>query len=252
MTGYASFGDTRRRRRRQALWRLVRLIVAVAAVLGFGGYTYQIGASASQARTEKLEQDLVRFQEANLDLRDQLTLTRRRSSETEQALEELRRRYASEVPTGELAVLLGQVEEQLADGVAPKRLAFLIDAAGLEESCRDAPETKRFMPATAISSGPVSFVRFDERITITGEGDPARSADGLPEAWYDAAAPVRLDFQALDGAVVSVRGIVPLVHRMVFDGREYRFSAVAGDRGFVEITAQVCALPGFGAEPVVQ
>jgi hypothetical protein len=35
---------------------------------------------------------------------------------------------------------------------------------------------------------------------------------------------------------------------MVVDRREYRFSVVAGDQRFVEITAQECALPA-GAGP---
>jgi hypothetical protein len=70
-----------------------------------------------------------------------------------------------------------------------------------------------------------------------------RTAEGLPEAWYDPALPVRVDFQTLDGAVVSIQGVVPLTHSMVVDRREYRFSVVAGDQRFVEITAQDCALP---------
>jgi hypothetical protein len=43
--------------------------------------------------------------------------------------------------------------------------------------------------------------------------------------------------------VVSIEGVVPLTHSMVVDRREYRFSVVAGDQRFVEITAQDCALP---------
>ena len=38
MGNYPSFGDTRRRRRRLFYWRVVRLLVAVVAVTGVGGY----------------------------------------------------------------------------------------------------------------------------------------------------------------------------------------------------------------------
>ena len=240
--GHSSFGDTRRRRRRLLYWRVIRFFLGVMAVAGVGGYAYQVGVSAAQARTEKLEADLVRFQESNLDLRDRLALTSQRSGQAETALDELRRRYVEDVPQGEVAELFARLQAQLRAGVEPERLAFLIDAAE-SVSCDGAPVTKRFMPRTPVSTGPVSYVRFGDRITVTGAGRSVRTAEGLPEAWYDPALPVRVDFQTLDGAVVSIEGVVPLTHSMVVDRREYRFSVVAGDQRFVEITAQDCALP---------
>jgi hypothetical protein len=238
-----TFGDTRRRRRRQLYWRTIRLFLAVLTIAGVGGYAYQIGVSAAQSRGEKLEADLVRFQESNLDLRDRLALAIQRSGQAESALDELRRRYVEDVPQGELAELLARLEAQLQAGAEPERLAFLIEAAAESASCDGAPVTKRFMPRTPVSTGPVSYVRFGDRITITGAGQSVRTAEGLPEAWYDPALPVRLDFQTLDGAVVSIEGVVPLTHSMVVDRREYRFSVVAGNQRFVEITAQDCAFP---------
>jgi hypothetical protein len=243
MASHVSFGDRRRRHRRQVLWRLARLLLAVMVVFGVGSYAYEVGVSATQARTEKLEADLDRFQSANLDLRDQLSLIRQRSDEAEQALDELRRRYAAEVPSGELAALLAEVDAQLTAGVEPERLAFLIGAAALDEVCAGEPEVKRFMPRTPITTGPVSYVRFADRITVTGAGESARNADNLAEAWYDPAAPIRLDFQTLDGAISSIEGALPLTHKMVVDGKEYRFSVVASERRFVEVAAQACALP---------
>ena len=242
MTSYSTFGDTRRRRRRQALWRVVRFMFGVLTVLGVGVYGYQVGVSAGQARSEQLEADLSRFQHANLDLRDQIALVSKRSAEAEAALENMRQRYVAEIPTGDAADLLQQVRAQLTAGVEPERLAFLIEAAGLE-ACQSAPVTKRFMPRTPISTGPRSFIRFDERITVTGEGESARNEAGLPEAWYDPAKPVRLEFRLLDGTTTSIDGSVPLTHQMVVDGKEYRFSAVRGERRFVEVTAQACPLP---------
>ena len=245
---HSTFGDTRRRRRRQLYWRVLRVLLAVLTIAIIGGYAYQIGVSAAQARAEKLEADLLRFQESNLDLRDRLALTTQRSGQAESALDELRRRYAENVPQGELAQLSARLAAQLRVGVEPERLAFLIDAAAESVSCDDAPVTKRFMPRTPVSTGPVSFVRFGDRITVTGAGQPVRTADGLPEAWYDPALPIRVDFQTLNGAVASIEGVVPLTHSMVVDQREYRFSVVAGDQRFVEVTAQNCALPdGTGA-----
>ena len=243
MAVYGTFGDPRRRRRSQALWRSLRFLFGVVAVLGVGIYGYLVGVSAGEARSEQLETDLVRFQRANLDLRDQVALAGRRSDEAEAALDDMRRRYAANILTGDEADLLEQVRVQLGAGVAPERLAFLIEAAGVD-ACRSAPVTKRFMPRTPISTGPRSFIRFDDRITVNGDGESARNEAGLPEAWYDSAKPVRLEFRMLDGTLTNIEGVVPFTHQMAADGREYRFSAVQGaDRRFLEMTAQSCPLP---------
>jgi hypothetical protein len=239
----SSFSETRRRRRRALQWRLLRLLLAAIAIVGVGGYCYQVGVSASEARSAKLEADLLRFQQNNLDLRDRLTLSLQRSDEAESALEGLRERYAADVPRGELAELMALIEAQREAGIEVERLAFMIDAAAEEPACDGAPATKRFVPRTVVSTGPVSFVRFDDRITITGSGEAARTPEGLAQAWFDPGAPVRLDFRALSGEVTTVEGVVPLAHRMRVGEREYRFSVVAGERSFLEISAQACAFP---------
>ncbi len=242
MAGYGTFGNTRRRRRHRALWPMVRFLFGLLAVLGVGIYGYQVGESAGEARSEQFEADLARFQLANLELRDQLALVGDRSEKAEATLENLRRRYAADIPTGEAADLLEQLRAQLGAGVQPERLASLIEAAGLA-FCQTAPVTKRFMPRTLISTGPTSFVRFDDRITVTGEGESARNETGMAEAWYDPAKPVRLEFRMLDGTSTSIEGIVPFTHQMVVDGKEYRFSVVQGMPRFVEMTAQACPMP---------
>jgi cell division protein FtsB len=241
--GYSGFGDTRRRRRRRLYSRLARVLFAVLVVMGVGGYGYQVGVSANQARIQKLEADLTRFQQNNLDLRDQLALNTQRSDEVDRALEELRQRYSENVPKGELATLVDRVQAQLQAGVDPARLAFLIEAAASPPSCDGEPVTKRFMPRTPISTGPISFVRFGDRITVTGTGQSARNPEGLAEAWYDPTYPVHLEFRTPDGAVTSVEGVLPLNHGMVVDGREYRFTIVAGDQWFVNVTGQSCSFP---------
>ena len=44
-------------------------------------------------------------------------------------------------------------------------------------------------------------------------------------------------------ASCEVEGTLPLAHRMLVDGLEYRFSAIAGPTSFVEITGQACPFP---------
>src|SRR5918994_6151785 len=222
IASYGTFGEGRRRRRRQAWWSLIRFLSAVVAVLAVGFYAYQVGVSANQAQTTQLEADLVRFQQANLDLRDRIAAASKLSADAETALASMRQR----IPSGAAADLLAQLRAQLDAGVAPERLAVLIEAAGLDDACRSEPVTKRFMPRTPLSTEPPSWVRFHDRIIVTGQGESARNEAGLAEAWYDPAKPVRLEFRTLDGGTASIEGIVPFTHRMVVDGKEYRFSAV--------------------------
>ncbi len=240
----STFG--RRPRRGQTFWRLLRVTVAVAAALFVVGYVYQVGLSAREAETRQIAAERSRLEKQTRELRDELTRLARRSQETERALEELRRRYAEDVPQGELARLVDVVAAQIEAGVEPERLAFLIRAAGWQRTCDGEPVTKRFVPTTPIAVGQGSYVRFDERIIITGEGASARNAAGLPEAWYDPAEPVRLEFRTLDGAVESVEGRLPLTHRMALDGKEYRFTAIPGEQSFIEVSAQACPFPGAG------
>jgi cell division protein FtsB len=240
---YSTFGEQRRRRRRQVRWGIVRFLFGLAAVAIVGGYGYQVGVSADQAWTDKLEADLQRFQEDNLALRDQLAMTALHASAARTALEDLQRRYRARVPDGALAGLLGRVERQLQAGVDQARLAFLIDAAGQDAGCPQPPVTKRFTPRTPLGIGPVGAVRFDDRITVTADAESALDEQGQPEAWYDPAKPVRLAFRTLDGRELAVEGTLPLRHSVLVDGAEYRFSAIPGPTSFVEITGQACPFP---------
>lgn len=239
----SSFGGSYGRRRRSFVGRLVWLAVVGSLAVGSAAYGYQVGSSAKRARITTLESEVERLQARQLDLSDNLTRARQRSRSAERALAELRQRYAAEVPDGEIAALLDRVERQLESGTDVDRLALFIDAAGRERTCEDAPETKRFMVRTPIGQAAASAVRFDDRVTVTGQGEPAENAQGLAEAWFDPAKPVRVEFRTLDGEVTRVDGTLPLHHRMLVGAREYRFAIIAGEQAFVEITAQACDAP---------
>ena len=243
MASYGTFGETRRHRRRNAWWSVIRFLSALVAVLAVGVYAYQVGVSANETRVAQLEADLARAQHDNLGLHDRMASAAEQEAAAAAALESMRQRLAAEIPSGEAADLLAQVRVQLSAGVDPDRLAVLIEAAGQEDTCHSEPVTKRFMPRTPVSTGAVSWVRFDDRITVTGEGESARSETGLAEAWYDPARPVRLQFRTFDGEITTAEGIVPFNHRMAVDGKEYRFSAISITPRFLEVTGQACPLP---------
>lgn len=238
----------RQRRRRTGLWRLLLFVSPFLLVGAAAGYGYQVGASAKETRLSKLETALEQIRQTNLDLRDETVLARERMQAAKGALAELRERYARDVPTGEVARLSALIEEQLARGADPGRLALVLEAAGRPVACEDEVETRRFMPRTPIAEGPASAVRFgDNRIIVTGSGASATNQEGLREAWYDPAEPVEIRFETLNGDDSSIEGVLPLRHRMAVDGREYRFAIVAGERAFVEVTAKACDLPEIQA-----
>ncbi len=246
-----SLGEYSRRKRRSANWRLVQGLLLILLMVFGVAYAYQVGVAAREANTETLEADLQRYQERYLELRDELALALQRQRDVEATLTELRQRYESDVPQGVLAELLGQIEQQLGQGVGADRIAFLIEAAGAPAACAGEPVTKRFVVRTPLSQAnqaPVSAVRFDERIVVTGRGASAINASGLPEAWFDPAEPVRMEFRAPSGELATVEGTLPLYHSMIADGREYRFALIPGERAFVEVTAQACALPDVPTE----
>jgi hypothetical protein len=237
--GGSGFG----RRRGSGRRRVIQFLLGVLLVLAVVGSAYRVGLSASAARTSTLEEDLARSRQDSLSLRERLALAEHRSRQADAALADLRRRYVADVPDGELATLVAMLEEQLQAGAGTARLAFLIEAAGKAGGCASEPATKRFVPRTAASTGPQSAIRFDERIIVTGSGAASRNENGLTEAWFDPAEPVRIDFRSLAGDVGSVEGVLPLRHQMMVDGKEYRFAAIAGERSFIEISAQACDLP---------
>lgn len=241
---FGTLGEYRRRRKRAVYLRFLQIILLAASLFGTASYAYQVGVSASQAKADKLADKLERFQSDNLHLRDRLADEAAQADEVEQALASLEQRYRAEVPKGELQELLQEVREQIENGVEAERLSLLIQAAGRPAACAEAPEIKRLMPATSVGGEAVNAIRFgDGRILIRGEGTSARNEEGLAEAWFDPAAPVRITFTTLAGEVDEVEGILPLQHRMVVGDSEHRFSIIAGQRAFVEITGQTCRLP---------
>ena len=72
MASYGTFGETRRHRRRNAWWSVIRFLSALVAVLAVGVYAYQVGVSANETRVAQLEADLARTQHDNLGLHDRM------------------------------------------------------------------------------------------------------------------------------------------------------------------------------------
>ena len=236
--------ESRLRRRRRARWAALKWALGLGAIIAAGVFAYDTGTTLAEREVQELRQEIAdlsarveELDKANTDLGAEVIMAKRK-------LEEAERRYAADVPTGQLAQVLGQLREKLNDGVELTRLQFLIESAQNKRDCDAKPETKRFIVQTPLTTGAHDSVSFaDKRVTVTALGEPARNEDGKVEAWFDPAAPVTVHFTLIGGKSKVAAGILPLHASVVLDDSEYRYTISAGQRGFVQVTGDRCDYP---------
>lgn len=236
--------ENRNRRRRRFWGRVVKVTVVLAGIGAMGFYAYLTGAKLAEHDVTVLREEIVELTATNEALvAENDSLSAQLATASRQAAQ-WQGRYEREVPTGEIKRLTDMVVEKARGGVPLDRLAFLIDAAGTANTCANEPDTKRFIVPTPLYEGPNSSVGFaDSVITVTADGQSARNENGQLEGWYDPAQPVTLRFSKLGGDTSEVTGELPLHHSILVGESEYRFTAVPGDRGFINITADRCKFP---------
>jgi hypothetical protein len=236
--------DERTRRRRRFRLAVLKWLVGLGVIAGAGIYAYD------QAK-ELAEQDLLQLKDEKLALQQDLDKLQRafealqqNNARKSEQIADWQQRYQQDVPSGDLADLLARMQQRLADGVSPERLAFVINAAQVQTACDNTPTTKRFLVKTPLYSGANDSVGFvDNTITVTASGESATSETGAPEAWYDPARPVTIVFTGLGGEQSQAQGVLPLHHSVVRGANEYRFTAVAGAQGFLNVTGDRCDYP---------
>ena len=241
-----TFSDTRRSRRRQALWSVVQWLIFGLLLAGAAAISYSVGVAQNRAEVARLETDLSDMHELNRMMSERAAKAEQQAEAAITRFAQLQQVYRAEVPSGEVRTRLELVEERLKAGVPAERLAFLLREARVERSCEKATETQRVLVHTPINTTPVNSVAFaNNRVTITSEGLAARAPGGGPETWFDPAKPVVLRFLEIDGDVTTKEGSLPLTHALVLGNEEYFFSIRPTDRqpGYVDITMQRCAYP---------
>lgn len=240
-----SFGlyDNERRYRRRRWVRLTKFLVVVGVLTVTGLFAYQIGVEQYRARDVAQQAEIDRLlNEKNMLAQDVLRL-QGELGEAESQIRGWEQRYAADVPQGDLRELANMAREKLGTGVAFDRLAFLVGSAANPSVC-DTVETKRFLVLTPLYRGANTAVAFaDGRITVTGEGVSAISANGEPEAWFDPVSPITLRFTVIGGDQSRIDGPLPMHHSVVIGDSEYRFTVRQGEQGFVEVTGERCNYP---------
>lgn len=241
-----SLRQTRTLDRRRRRLRFFKWILVVGFLAGLGVAAYESGSVLAQRDVARLTEevaaltrdvDVLRKQNAHLAGDAGSARTRER---------ELQQQYSEDVPTGDARTLLDHVRRRLAEGVSADRLALMISSATEKPVCDGQPVTKRFMVRTPLTRGANDAAGFADRtISVSATGESAVSDGGSPEAWFDAAKPVVVNFVMIGGATVTADGMLPLHKSVVHNGSEYRFTAEIGDRrGFVEVTADRCEFAG--------
>ncbi len=236
-----SLGFHEQRKRRQSLLRVwLRIILwtlVLCLALGIGYIAYDSGTALARRDVVRLEDQLAKLEAENTGLKADVEA----ALELEKAIE---KQYGRKVPPGKAKELVNLVRERLAAGVSLDRLAFVIGAAQNEDRCDDEASTKRFIVQTQLGEGANDTVSFaSNRIVVTASGTAAIDASGNPEAWFNPAEPIAIQFAVAGGATSDASGILPLHPSVVLGGSEYRFNLVAGARGFINVTGLRCAYP---------
>jgi len=236
--------ESRTRRRRKARWTALKWVLALGLIVGSGIYAYDTGSEIAKAQITDLQREIDALTQRITTLESENARLRADQIVAQQRLEEAKTRYAQDVPTGRVATLLNNLREKLDAGVDQDRLAFLIASAANPRTCDEQPVTKRFLVRTPLYQGANDSVSFaDGAIVVTAEGVAATDAQGRVEAWFDPAKPVTLHLTRIGGDTVDKTGMLPLHVSLVAGQSEYRFAAVEGPQGFVQISGDRCDYP---------
>lgn len=236
--------DMRPRRRNKVRWAIFKFLAVVGVLFVLGLFAYNGGSMLARQEVFKLEKQVVELDGTVAALREETADLSAKLQAAETRANEWQQRYEREVPTGDSKALFDLVQERLAAGVEVSRLDFLIGGAENRKTCDGEITTKRFLAKTPLYSGAndsVSFAR--NRITITAEGQSAINAAGNREGWFDPAKPITIRFTEVGGKTSEKTGALPVYHSIVIGDSEFRFAALAGDKGFVKVTGARCPYP---------
>lgn len=228
--------NRRRRESRKRFWSaLFKVFVVLAFIGSIGFYAYVFGMNLASREIDGLKAEIAELTGSEKEARDQVLTLKGALAASEQRADQFRAQY-EEVAPEEMRAIIAQAQGRIAEGIPPERLSFIIAQAQLPRNCTEA-DTRRFIARTQNYDGPNTSIRFNETITVSGQGT---AANGGREQWFDATQPVTVTFEVLGGKTTEISGILPLQHALIFKDKEYRFTASVGQRGFIEVTADWC------------
>lgn len=239
--GSFSRARTRQRARRRLLVLALTLPAVAAAVYG----AYEAGRAQLELDNGRLRAENGRLEALDRERTQRLVEALARVEVLEARNRELEAELAQRLPNAEIQRLVELLQEKRRAGVPVERLASVLAAISRERDCRPEAEPPRVWVAVPLVRDRRNHVSLaDGRITLRLSGEPARDAEGRPQAWYDAAGPVRLDMVSVAGERFEMTGILPLARTVVVAGREYRILVQPDERrGYARLAVESCAWP---------
>lgn len=227
---------------RRALVRALLLSLLLAAL---AYVAYEAGRAHWRAEVDRLERANAQLEALDRERVQRLVEALSRIEVLEARNAALEQELARRLPDVRTAELVELLKARLADGIPIERLASILRSLTRERQC------------TLIEQGARVYVRVplaaDRRnhVSLAGglmsmrlEGEPARDAEGRPEAWFDPAAAVRLQLLTVDGRRLEQHDILPVALSVVLGEREYRLLVQPDERrGFARIVVESCAWP---------
>jgi hypothetical protein len=233
-----------RKRKRWSWWLLAKLAAALGLLLFAISSAYQVGFSQSATELDRLRHDVGELQEQNRRLTERTASAEQRGAMMVARVAQLEKSFEAKTPKGDAKQLLGLIQQKLEAGIDPERIGFVLSQVDRPRNCDPKTDSRKLQPRTTLSTAPLVAVTFlSDKLTVTGQGATARSADGQPETFYDPGQPVELRFTRIDGSVDTAKGTLPFTHSLVIGDRELMFAAKAGATGVIDLTMQSCAYP---------
>jgi len=236
------YGSERRRRRR-ALWSIVKTLLFLGFMGGVAASVFYQGLLYGERTRETLAADADRLKGDLVSAQDRINALEGDIAEVQADLEDWRARYKSDVPQGDALALYGLLRERLEAGVPGERIGFLLNSAQRERVCDSTLVTARFgvqIPGQDGLTRPVAFGRGRVRVSVTGQ--PLEPLGGGPVI-YDPDKPITLSVADISGQAVEEIGILPLRAAIVAGDSEYRFLVEPETSGLVSVTAERCEYP---------
>jgi hypothetical protein len=236
-----SYNPTSRYRDRQRQ-KMTSAMMTGIVILFFAAVGFWFGRQFGAGNVISLEEQVKTLSEQNSLLQDSVTEIRAEAQVANSRYEQIKQEYNAAIPEGPMQDLIKIVREQLDQGMDPQRLSFFIKSARPPTGCTE-PETKRFVVTTPAYTGKDSSVSVaDGAVVISATGVSTRNAKGQPEAWFDPAQKVKVQF-VHEGKTETKDSNLPIRHSLIAGNREYRFTIEEGSRSFVKVVFDSCAYP---------
>lgn len=236
--------NPRNRYRDRAIQRFNKVLLFIVAIGTCFGLGFFIGGQNAVVANGTLKMEVEDMTNRLKTMQDELTTVRAEAQTATSRLEQLKAQYEKDIPQdGPMREIVDMVRKQIADGMSPDRLAFVLRSARPPRNCSD-PATKRFIIKTPAYKGADSLVTVGEgAVVIFGTGSSAKTRDGQAESWFDPTQTIHVSFKTSSGEIEKKSGTLPFQHSVISNGKEYRFTLTEGEKSFVKITFDNCDYP---------